>query len=56
MIFIANFLVAAVAALHLFFLVLEMFLWEKPLGLKIFRNGIEKATGLRGAGRQPGPV
>ena len=43
MIFIANFLVAAVAALHLFFLVLEMFLWEKPLGLKIFRNGIEKA-------------
>ena len=43
MIFIANFLVAVVAALHLFFLVLEMFLWEKPLGLKIFRNGIEKA-------------
>ena len=43
MIFIANFLVAAVAGLHLFFLVLEMFLWEKPLGLKIFRNGIEKA-------------
>ena len=43
MIFIANFLVAAVAALHVFFLVLEMFLWDKPLGLKIFRNGIEKA-------------
>ena len=44
MIFIANFLVAAVAGLHLFFLVLEMFLWEKPLGLKTFRNSIEKAT------------
>jgi putative membrane protein len=43
MIFIANFLVAVVAALHVFFLVLEMFLWTKPLGLKIFRNGIEKA-------------
>jgi uncharacterized membrane protein len=23
---------------------LEMFLWDKPLGLKIFRNTIEKAT------------
>jgi putative membrane protein len=43
MIFIANILVAVVAALHVFFLVLEMFLWTKPLGLKIFRNGIEKA-------------
>jgi len=43
MIFIANFLVALVAALHVFFLVLEMFLWDKPLGLKIFRNSIEKA-------------
>src|SRR2546429_6132141 len=43
MIFIANILVALVAALHVFFLVLEMFLWDKPLGLKIFRNSIEKA-------------
>ena len=43
MIFIANVLVAVVAALHVFFLVLEMFLWDKPLGLKIFRNSIEKA-------------
>ena len=43
MIFIANFLVALVAALHVFFLVLEMFLWDKPLGLKIFRSSIEKA-------------
>ena len=43
MIFIANVLVAVVAALHAFFLVLEMFLWDKPLGLKIFRNSIEKA-------------
>ena len=43
MTFIVNFLVAVVAALHVFFLVLEMFLWDKPLGLKIFRNSIEKA-------------
>ena len=44
MIFVANALVAVVAALHVFFLVLEMFLWDRPLGLKIFRNSIEKAT------------
>ena len=42
--FIANILVAVVAALHVYFLVLEMFLWTKPLGLKTFRNSIEKAT------------
>ena len=44
MIWIANFLVAVVAALHVYFLILEMFLWTKPLGLKTFRNSIEKAT------------
>jgi putative membrane protein len=44
MILIANCLVALVAALHGYFLVLEMFLWTKPLGLKTFRNSIEKAT------------
>jgi putative membrane protein len=43
MIFIANILVVIVAALHVYFLVLEMFLWTKPLGLKTFRNSIEKA-------------
>jgi len=41
---IANLLVALVAILHIYFLVLEMFLWTKPLGLKTFRNSIEKAT------------
>jgi putative membrane protein len=43
MIWIANGLVALVAALHVYFLVLEMFLWTKPLGLKIFHNTPEKA-------------
>ncbi len=33
----ANLLVALVAALHLYFLVLEMFYWTKPLGRKVFR-------------------
>src|SRR6201989_2732151 len=40
----ANILVAIVAALHIYFLVLEMFLWTKPLGLKTFRNSPEKAA------------
>ena len=44
MLLLANVLVAGVAALHIYFLVLEMFLWTKPLGLKTFRNSIEKAT------------
>jgi len=33
----ANIAVAFVALLHFWFLVLEMFLWTKPLGLKTFR-------------------
>ena len=41
---IANTLVALVAALHVYFLILEMFLWTKPLGLKTFRNSPEKAA------------
>jgi putative membrane protein len=44
MIWIANGLVALVAALHVYFLILEMFLWTRPLGLKTFRNSLEKAT------------
>jgi putative membrane protein len=36
-------LIALVALLHVYFLVLEMFLWTKPLGLKTFRNTPEKA-------------
>jgi putative membrane protein len=44
MIWIANFLVALVAVLHVYFLVLEMFLWTKHLGLKTFRNSPEKAA------------
>ncbi|HLB24141.1 MAG TPA: DUF1304 domain-containing protein [Dehalococcoidia bacterium] len=32
----ANLAVALVALLHLYFLILEMFVWEKPLGLRTF--------------------
>ena len=44
MIWIANLLVALVAMLHVYFLVLEMFLWTRPLGLKTFRNSPAKAA------------
>ena len=39
--------VGLVALLHLYFLVLEMFLWDKPLGLKVFRNTPEKAQATK---------
>jgi putative membrane protein len=44
MVWIANAMVALVALLHVYFLILEMFLWTKPLGLKTFRNTQEKAN------------
>lgn len=40
---LAQILTAVVAMLHVYFLVLEMFLWTKPLGMKVFRNTPEKA-------------
>jgi putative membrane protein len=40
---IANILVAIVAILHVWFLVLEMFLWRRPLGLRTFRLTPEQA-------------
>ena len=40
----ANVLTAIVAALHVYFLVLEMFLWDKPIGRRVFRLTPEFAT------------
>lgn len=40
----ANVLIAFIALLHVYILVLEMFLWEKPAGLRTFRNTPEKAA------------
>jgi putative membrane protein len=34
---IANVLIALVAALHLWFMYLEMVAWDRPLGRKVFR-------------------
>jgi putative membrane protein len=40
---IQNFLVALVSFEHFAFLALEVFLWTRPLGLKVFRQTREKA-------------
>ncbi|OTG74654.1 hypothetical protein B9T26_06805 [Acinetobacter sp. ANC 4169] len=40
---ITKVLIALIALLHLYFLILEMFLWDKPLGMKAFGNTLEKA-------------
>ncbi|MBU4519913.1 MAG: DUF1304 domain-containing protein [Gammaproteobacteria bacterium] len=44
---IASIVVVLVALLHLYFLVLEMFLWDKPAGLKAFGNTPEKAAATK---------
>jgi len=40
---ISNILVGVVAALHAYFLVLEMFFWTQPLGLRVFNMTLQKA-------------
>ena len=40
---IANILVGFIAFLHIYFLILEMFLWDKPLGLRTFGHTRELA-------------
>jgi putative membrane protein len=36
-------LICLVALLHFYFLILEMFFWTRPTGLRIFRNTLQKA-------------
>ena len=38
---------ALVALLHLYFLVLEMYLWDKPYGMRVFGNTPEKAAATK---------
>lgn len=40
---LAQLAVAAIALLHVYILVLEMFLWEKPAGMRAFRQTPESA-------------
>jgi putative membrane protein len=41
---LANLVVALIAVLHVYILVLEMFLWDKPAGLRAFGQTLEAAT------------
>ena len=41
---ITKILIGLVAILHIWFLILEMFLWTKPIGLKTFGLTLEKAN------------
>lgn len=41
---IGNVFVGLVALLHSYFLILEMFLWDKPTGLRVFGMTPEKAA------------
>ena len=44
---LAQILIAIVALEHVLFLVLEMFLWDKPQGMKVFRNTPEAAAATK---------
>jgi len=44
---IGNVIVGLVALLHVYILILEMFLWEKPAGLKAFRQTKESAAATK---------
>lgn len=44
---IGNAIVGLVALLHVYILILEMFLWEKPAGLKAFRQTKESAAATK---------
>ena len=45
--FAASFVTALVALLHGYFLVLEMFLWTKPYGRRVFQLTPEKAEATK---------
>jgi putative membrane protein len=40
----ANIVIGFVALLHVYFLVLEMFLWDKPFGRRVFKTTPEYAA------------
>jgi len=44
MLLFTNLIVALIGLLHIYFLVLEMFLWDKPTGLRAFNQTLQQAT------------
>jgi putative membrane protein len=51
---IASILVLVVALLHLYFLVLEMFLWDTPFGRRVFRLTPEFSAASKGLAANQG--
>ena len=43
----ANAVIALIALLHVYILILEMFLWDKPTGLRAFRMTREQAQATK---------
>jgi putative membrane protein len=43
----ANIVVAIVALIHVYILVLEMFLWDRPIGLRTFNMDLDFAIATR---------
>lgn len=43
----ANIFIGIVAALHIYFLCLEMFLWDKPAGMRAFGQTAEQAANTK---------
>jgi putative membrane protein len=41
---LSGLLVGLVAAIHLYIVVLEMLLWQKPIGRRVFRTSVEQAA------------
>ena len=41
---VASALIAVVAAIHVYIVVLEMLLWQKPIGRRVFRTSPEQAA------------
>ena len=50
----ANIAIGFVALLHAYFLVLEMFLWTKPYGMRTFKLTPEFATATKGLAANQG--
>ena len=41
---VSDFVIAFITLLHVYIMALEMFLWDKPIGLRVFRQTKESAA------------
>lgn len=52
--FISSILIGFIALEHLGFMILEMFLWQKPIGLKVFHLTQQQADGSAALAKNQG--